>query len=997
MLGSRNPVKENRTSLEHAGTRGDWELIRLSPSGKETCILPAYPNCLAKRYPRFLAAPDRLETFPALHAEGLLVPLVDVIVQDESATFLEKRLGTNLKAFAAQGGDWFALLPALVEKLHRLEERIGFHGNLKPSNIFVVSQEIFFDDPYPGNDPSFWRKDAHFAAPECLLGAPCTASDWWSLGMVLLSLLGQDPFEGIENAAVSFLLLARPIPLPEGLPPDIRPLLRGLLIRDFRKRWGYKEVIRWIRGERIPVPEEVEEEPPFEPFELGKVRIRTPEEFAHSVTCGEELWNQGKEKLRRGHLVRWLRNVLGREDFAQDLEAILSQESDDDRALFRVAIRLAPDVPFAFCGRVLAYFSSGDCSFVPLLHLLERSLTGDEDAPSTLRIVQGVVEENLFSEYLKLKKRTELLPHIRECERRAQNGRTLQEKAILYCAYLVGRPELVEGITRKARARKAQELYAQILGTLQSRKSLQSQYYSLLELTYQLLEEGTICETFEGELAQAQEFFRRGKISQEILSGLCSLLLRAIAHATQVEPPRELAKYLPFRLPSSQENSRDIVDILEVKVERPPERTPQGSTRVLGYSQVHGRVLLFSSSPTWSNFLASLSPEDTFAALSVRKGEKSGIFYVNESSEIVLEPDLLLELGDLAQAYNNSYQRPWLFFVNRFIFREKNPRVLQGTLVAQLIALSLDSNEPPEKLFTRLLVESPTKFLSLVLNDKDPQSFQEEILKNYRRIRDFLYQNPHEALLSEESIFSPSVGLIGRVDILLKQGGFWKVVEIKTGRHPQRSLPWDEHKVQVVGYHIIAERLGIPLAQEATVFYSSAPTLEEGKKHFLIKNQDRRGLLMLRNEVVRLWRRMESNPYETLEEILRNASEEFSQDRGGYLREDFERFRRAFYAASPLSRRYYASMLGFLFREEHATRSGLLFGSFASMWRHRLEERQRLATVLPGLSWDEARTDLEKGLFTFQVDDHDHPTDFRVGDRVLIIPQEEQTFSFQGA
>lgn len=989
-------MSEDRTFFEEtlreelAKTQREFEQLRSSPSGKETCMIPSRPDCIAKRYPRSTMVPEnRLDAFSELATMGILVPLEETISQEESVVFIERRLDMNLEAFAAKGGDCFTLLFDIAEKLLHLQKRIDFHGNLKPQNILMGTGGVFLDDPYPGGDPSFWRQDAHFAAPECIVGMPRAASDWWSLGMVLLHVLGKDPFEGIASSVIAFLLLTRPVFVPEDLPPRVRTLLRGLLTRDWTKRWGYEEVMRWIRGEEVTVAVEEEATSPFEPFDFGGISVRTPEEFAHSITCSEELWNRGKEELRRGYLIGWLRSSLGREDLAQDLEVILAQESDDDRALFAAMLRLAQDTPFAFCGRVLAYLSSGDLNPVPLTHLLEGWVNGREHTESTLRIVRGIVEERLFSTYLKARGRREFLPHIQECEECAQQGRSLKEKAIIYCAYLIGHPEQVEKLINQTRAHQAQEWYAQITNIVQSKKSLRSRWNSLFTLLYQLHDQRLIPEVFEEEFLQAQSWLHQNRVTEATFQGLCSLVLRIVAHVTGVEPDEALRPLMDFRFPFHRDVSEDTVDLLEVRIERAPEHTPQGGVRVLADSKTHGRVSIVSQSTVWTHVLSSLTPQDTFAVLSARKGKAARVFYVNDTSTVVLEPQFLLDLSDLAQVLGFQQQRPWMFFVNRILPQERNVKAIYGTLVARLVAASFDSNEPPEVLSRRLCLEDPLKLLLLTSEGKSLPEIRAEITAHFRKVMDFLAAHPYDALLSEENLLSTHLGLTGRADILLRQGNLWKVVEVKTSKSPRGSNPWPEHQAQVLGYHVIARKIGLPLAQETFVLYTSAPSLEEGRKRLLVTGQSGRELLFLRNEVIRLWQRMEERPLETLSALIEEAREDAPQ----YLANAISHFYITFLGASPLARRYYASMLAFLFREERLARSICLPG-------HPIlppKEHQEPLTILPDLLWDETRSDPERNLFVFAIDtDTPYHTDFRAGDRVLLVPQEGGTFFLSG-
>src|SRR5208337_3681468 len=101
-----------------------------------------------------------------------------------------------------------------------------------------------------------------YTAPEMLAGAVSPASDWWSLGIVLLEkATGGACFEGINDQAFLLNVVANGADIPAGLNDDIRLLLRGLLARDRTARWAWDDVEAWIRGEPRAVPAEPNPEP----------------------------------------------------------------------------------------------------------------------------------------------------------------------------------------------------------------------------------------------------------------------------------------------------------------------------------------------------------------------------------------------------------------------------------------------------------------------------------------------------------------------------------------------------------------------------------------------------------------------------------------------------------------------------------------------------------------------------------------------------------------
>ena len=88
---------------------------------------------------------------------------------------------------------------------------------------------------------------ARYTAPEVIAGGISVASDWWSLGMIILQLLTNGScFDGINEKAFRIHVVTRGISLPKGIDPSSQLLLRGLLARDPDQRWQWAQVQSWL-------------------------------------------------------------------------------------------------------------------------------------------------------------------------------------------------------------------------------------------------------------------------------------------------------------------------------------------------------------------------------------------------------------------------------------------------------------------------------------------------------------------------------------------------------------------------------------------------------------------------------------------------------------------------------------------------------------------------------------------------------------------------------
>ena len=171
-------------------------------------------------------------------AEILLSP-------DDLATVRQvvEQLGRALNAFAEAGLRHRDLRPAvvLVRSRDPLDLAIGGFGSARLSDfdLDIVSP----------------LETTRYMAPEAIAGGVAAASDWWSLGMLLLESMTRGAcFDGINEQAFLIHVLTNGVPIPVGLDPSLDDLLRGLLARDRRERWQWNEVRAWLAGEPVQAP-----------------------------------------------------------------------------------------------------------------------------------------------------------------------------------------------------------------------------------------------------------------------------------------------------------------------------------------------------------------------------------------------------------------------------------------------------------------------------------------------------------------------------------------------------------------------------------------------------------------------------------------------------------------------------------------------------------------------------------------------------------------------
>ncbi|MCD9127658.1 AAA domain-containing protein [Luteimonas fraxinea] len=298
--------------------------------------------------PEFIAAGrwnDRAYEVAEEMTGGTLAGL-GIVVHDLAAVrHVVRELGQALHAFSEAGLRHRDLRPGtlLVRRREPLDLVISGFGSARLSefDLDIVSPlEI-----------------SRYMAPEAIAGGVAAASDWWSLGMILLEQVTQGAcFEGIHPNAWLIHVLAHGVLLPDDLDPQMALLLRGLLARDRHQRWQWPQVRAWLDGETVDAPAAVRTESDADTgatLALGNRRFHKPGLFALAA-AEEQHWAHALDHLLRGALVTWGEQTgLLPKALAGLRQVARHEELDDDFRLMLALKILNPDIPLILRGQIV--------------------------------------------------------------------------------------------------------------------------------------------------------------------------------------------------------------------------------------------------------------------------------------------------------------------------------------------------------------------------------------------------------------------------------------------------------------------------------------------------------------------------------------------------------------------------------------------------------------------------------------------------------------------
>lgn len=252
--------------------------------------------------------------------------------------------------------------------LHGLAEAKIIHRDLKPANVLVRSREpldLVLTDFSTATVSEFdlqltvARQTTRYAAPETIVGTCSPASDWWSLGVIVLEMLTQGHgFEGVHERAFLLHLVTRGLRVPRNLPEEWQELLMGLLTRDPARRWTWPQVQRWLGGERGIAHGYGEDDcarMDGPSLSLGQRAWPTPESFALAA-AEAATWDEAKDLLRSGRLATWLQERprgTGSQRASQVRSLAIDPKLPDDARLAASLLVLNENLPLCLRGEIV--------------------------------------------------------------------------------------------------------------------------------------------------------------------------------------------------------------------------------------------------------------------------------------------------------------------------------------------------------------------------------------------------------------------------------------------------------------------------------------------------------------------------------------------------------------------------------------------------------------------------------------------------------------------
>lgn len=285
------------------------------------------------------------------------------------------------------------IVPNVNEALKLVHSFNIAHRDIKPNNILLsddgshvmlndFSIMSVVEETTGGAYTTTAYRTNGYASPEILMMMPNKISDYYALGVSLLSLIngGENLFKDMDEAMIYNCTVNGKIPKLDkekfaslskstlSLRDRIEGLILGLTIYDHKKRWGYDEVKKWCEG--------IIDFPVIDKDSSNSNRKNTDFEFSIPYTGikGEQLytrreiveyytnnWEIARQDLMRGVISGWFASQ--RPDIASKLNRVIeesgSKQEDSDCTLYRAIYTIDESYPgICWKGKIYKELSS---------------------------------------------------------------------------------------------------------------------------------------------------------------------------------------------------------------------------------------------------------------------------------------------------------------------------------------------------------------------------------------------------------------------------------------------------------------------------------------------------------------------------------------------------------------------------------------------------------------------------------------------------------------
>lgn len=390
---------------------------------------------------------------------------------------------------------------------------------------------------------------------------------------------------------------------------------------------------------------------------------------------------------------------------------------------------------------------------------------------------------------------------------------------------------------------------------------------------------------------------------------------------------------------------------------------------------------------------------------------ENGYFRTARETIIVLEPDILFDVTDIAECFQNRGYNYYFYFLKKYSSGSITANMMKGNFINYCFDMLLKDDEVDfDKAYNKAIAIKPLALFYLY--DTDPKglkAIKDEVKIHFDRLKMLVREISGKRAI-EPSFISPDYGLQGRLDLLLEdseQPLVKNVIELKSGKAPSVNLNiqtingdniriglWHNNLAQTSCYNLLLDSCYKGRLGNSQILYSTDPENPfRNAPNIHIKKQE---VMDCRNWIVAHERALMLNHYKLFDML--------NLDKIGIIPKYYEaptsRFADAYITASAIEREYFQEFTSFIITESNVAKIGDSNGhsgaGFSSLWRQTTQEKLQMMTIITGLKILQSHSDFDIQHICFHSESPLFAGYFRKGDILIIYPENTQAKPYKG-
>jgi len=325
----------------------------------------------------------------------------------------------------------------------------------------------------------------------------------------------------------------------------------------------------------------------------------------------------------------------------------------------------------------------------------------------------------------------------------------------------------------------------------------------------------------------------------------------------------------------------------------------------------------------------------------------------NKNSLIVLEPDNLISVTDIATCFQTSGISPLLYIVGRLTAFETGYKLILGNLVNSVFDdLITGKTEDFDEIFSNSLKHKVLSLFSLSINERSSaKTIKYELMKHYDNLIEIIGEMNMELPSIEPSFISIEHGMQGRLDLLLEYKSDEKrkeIVELKSGNSPNinyfvheegkryKTGIWYNHIAQANAYNMLLDANYDGRKGDSSLLYSNTKT--QPLRNVVNIIDTKRKIINTRNEIVHIENCLAENDYSALNNLYKidTVLPDFIQKKISKIKANID-------SLNPIKKKYFSTYLSFQFREILSAKVGVYSSnserSFSGVWNNEAKSK----------------------------------------------------------